>query len=203
MNPPRHFALALALLLGAGAFAAPQALAGPSPAQAAYAQADGALNRAWPAAMAAAKRRKVDAKLRAAQLAWVAFKDAEAKAMALQMSPGLATDWLAAETRDRTDFLQQVARGPIPEGSPNEEGGWRSTAEYHAREDRRLNEVWRGMLASPAWKAPGVRQARTTAQLAWIRYRDAQAAYVHADGGSDLAWVKGYLTAHRCEALGD
>lgn len=201
MTPPR-IALALALLLGAGAFVAPQALAGPSPAQVAYAQADAALNRAWPAAMAAAKRRKVDAKLRAAQLAWVAFKDAEAKAMALQMSPGLATDWLAAETRDRTDFLKQVALGPIPEGSPNEEG-FSTTAQYFAREDRRLNEVWRGMLASPAWKPAGVRPARTTAQLAWIRYRDAQAAYVHADGGSDLAWVKGYLTARRCEGLGD
>lgn len=193
------------LLVAALLLATPLALPQPAAAAAtssAYRQADAALNAAWGPAFRAAQKRRTEAKLRAAQLAWVAFKDAEAKALVFALGAARSQDWLASETQKRSEFLAQVARGPIPEGSPNEEGSG-TTAQYYAREDRRLNEVWRGVQGMAMWKRPQAGAAHVAAQQLWVRYRDAQAAYVHADGGSDLAWVKGRLSAERSEQMGD
>lgn len=151
-------------------------------AEAEYAQADARLNQVYQAVKSDLSGSQEDA-LIAAEKAWIDFRDGncafeQAQYAGGSIQPTVYYGCLTTSTLDRIDRLQ----GPT------------TTNLSYAAADAALNDTYqalKGMLS------PADQDLLTTAQLAWLDYRDRHCAYV--DGGSDACLAA--ITAARTDEL--
>lgn len=153
-------------------------------AEAEYQQVDARLNQVYQSvkgSLGAAQRdRLIDA-----ELAWIEFRDRNCEFVQAQfeggsIQPVVYYGCMTQTTQDRTAELQQ----PQP------------PSQSYAIADQRLNEVYqnlRGTLSAP------MQERLTTAQLAWLDYRDLHCAYAGGDESACLARITETRTARLLE----
>ncbi|NJN20818.1 MAG: DUF1311 domain-containing protein [Leptolyngbya sp. RL_3_1] len=146
-------------------------------AQAEYAQVDAALNQRYQAVKGSLSAPK-QADLVAAGRAWIAFRDADCEFVQSQFEGGSIQPmvyWgcLTQRTQDRIDELAGV-----------------SPSQSYAVADQQLNQVYQALKAV---LSSAEQEQLTTAQLAWLDYRDLHCA-VTASTDQCLALVTEFRT---------
>ncbi|WP_008316411.1 lysozyme inhibitor LprI family protein [Leptolyngbya sp. PCC 6406] len=147
-----------------------------------YAQADAKLNQVYQAVKSPLSAAKAE-QLVSAELAWITFRDTNCDFVQAQFAGGsiqplVYSGCMTTTTRDRTDILQ----------------GFTPTAPDYATADADLNATYQALKSS---LSVADQSLLTTAQLAWITYRDRHCAYATGDTNTCLA----ILTFLRTEDL--
>ena len=143
-------------------------------AQAEYDQADVTLNNAYQSVKAAVGPQKAD-QLIVAEQAWLTFRDdycdfVQSQYAGGSIQPTVYYGCLTQLTNDRTAELEQTKAASM---------------NYEAA-DQELNAVYQDLQT---YLNPTEQEQLTTAQLAWIDYRDAHCAFESSDTNACLAQV--------------
>lgn len=152
-------------------------------------RSDAELNRVYKRVLASLKSSSQAAALKAAQNAWIGFRDAEVALAAAQFADGSGQRAVIEGTKDRltrerVTSLLLVLAGPSALGP-----GELSPA------DALLNRLWKNV----ANHEPGATE-RLKAQRAWLKFRDSEVALWKALGGRGTA-IQARLTWERCGHL--
>ena len=140
-----------------------------------YKEADAELNKVYREVMAKLnnkpKRRNL---LKKAELAWIKFRDAQSEYEASEfwggsMSVGFYFDSLASITKERIEELTKDIKN-VPENNSNYRVSYKEA-------DAELNRVYKDVMFQLTKEERKRKKLLKTAELAWIKYRDAQSEF--------------------------